>query len=157
MRLCVSGINPYYVQTLCMIFFPGEKFTEEAEDDGCMEVSVQMTGAGAAARAVLTFGGKRAESARTVPTRDDLTAERLQKIAVGHVVLATAGELVHYRPSWGMLTGVRPSKVATDLLLRGISKTRVRRMLASDYMVIPKKAALATDVAPTLEAGEGAA
>ena len=147
MKLRVTGINPYYVQTLCMIFFPGEKFTDEADGDGCMEVSVQTDETSAAAHAVLTWGGKRTESTRTVAAREDLTAERTAKIAVGHVVLATAGELLHYRPSWGMLTGVRPSKVATDLLLRGISKTRVRRMLASDYMVIPKKAALATDVA----------
>ena len=29
MKLNVSGnINHYYVQTLCMIFFPGEKFSE---------------------------------------------------------------------------------------------------------------------------------
>jgi len=147
MKLRVTGINPYYVQTLCMIFFPGEKYTDEDDGGGCMEVSVKTDANGAAAHAVLTRGGKRAESSRTVAAREDLTAERTAKIAVGHVVLATAGELVHYRPSWGMLTGVRPSKVATDLLLRGVSKTRVRRLLASDYMVIPKKAALATDVA----------
>ena len=39
MKLNVSGeINEYYVQTLCMIFFPGEKFSdkslEEAEENG---------------------------------------------------------------------------------------------------------------------------
>ena len=32
MKLYVEGnINRYYVQTLCMIFFPGEKFPEEEE------------------------------------------------------------------------------------------------------------------------------
>ena len=34
MRLNISGnINSYYVQTLCMIFFPGEKFSDAAEID----------------------------------------------------------------------------------------------------------------------------
>ena len=34
MKLSISGnINEYYVQTLCMIFFPGEKFSEKAEED----------------------------------------------------------------------------------------------------------------------------
>jgi len=37
--------------------------------------------------------------------------------------------------------------VATELLQRGMSKTRVKRTLSSEYLVIPKKAALATDVA----------
>ena len=54
---------------------------------------------------------------------------------------------MHYRPSWGMLTGVRPSKVATEMLLKGMSKTQVRKKLASQYQVLTKKAALATDVA----------
>ena len=34
MKLKVSGnINEYYVQTLCMIFFPGEKFSEAQVED----------------------------------------------------------------------------------------------------------------------------
>ena len=34
MKLNISGnINSYYVQTLCMIFFPGEKFSDKAEED----------------------------------------------------------------------------------------------------------------------------
>ena len=32
MKLTVTGdINSFYVQTLCMIFFPGEKFNENQE------------------------------------------------------------------------------------------------------------------------------
>ena len=34
MKLNISGnINSYYVQTLCMIFFPGEKFSDTAAED----------------------------------------------------------------------------------------------------------------------------
>ena len=32
MKLTVKGdINAFYVQTLCMIFFPGEKFSQDQE------------------------------------------------------------------------------------------------------------------------------
>ena len=32
MRLYIEGpVNKYYVQTLCMIFFPGAKFSDEEE------------------------------------------------------------------------------------------------------------------------------
>ena len=104
MKLTVSGdINAFYVQTLCMIFFPGEKFVEN----------------------------------------QIITA----KIATGNGVLAVGSEILGYRPSWGMLTGVRPSKVAMEMLLNGNSKTKVKKILSSDYFVIPKKAALATDIA----------
>ena len=64
-------------------------------------------------------------------------------------VLAAGGALLGYRPAWGMMIGVRPSKVASELLDAGNSKTRVKKILNSDYLVIPKKAALATNIAIT--------
>ena len=76
-----------------------------------------------------------------------IKVQRTAKIAAGNVVLAVGSELLGYRPSWGMLTGVRPSKVAMEMLLNGNSKTKVRKILNNDYFVIPKKAALATDIA----------
>ena len=149
MKLHIEGnINAYYVQTLCMIFFPGEKFSAEGEEDAhelYLRINESEDGVFAAARIICD--GKSATAEKALERREDLGADRLKKIVIGHVILSAAGELLHYRPSWGMLTGVRPSKVATELLLKGHSKTRVKKMLASDYLVIPKKAALATDVA----------
>ncbi len=149
MKLHIEGsINAYYVQTLLMIFFPGEKFSGQDEADAhefFLRVTENESGIAAAAR--LICDGKEHVTEKSREYREDLTVDRLRKIVIGHAVLAVASEHLHYRPSWGMLTGVRPSKVATELLLRGMSKTRVRRALTSDYMVIPKKAALATDVA----------
>ena len=48
MKLNVSGnINQYYVQTLCMIFFPGEHFSEDEKNraDGVAvpEMSLVLT------------------------------------------------------------------------------------------------------------------
>jgi oxygen-independent coproporphyrinogen-3 oxidase len=48
-----------------------------------------------------------------------------------------------------MMIGVRPSKIASEMLDAGYSKTKVKRVLNSDYLVIPKKAALATSIALT--------
>ncbi len=149
MKLHIEGnINAYYVQTLCMIFFPGEKFSPEGvEDPHELYLTVTESEGGVTAIARIVCDGKTATAEKTLEPRADLTADRLKKIAIGHVVLNAAGEVLHYRPSWGMLTGVRPSKVATELLQLGNSKTRTKKALASDYLVIPKKAALATDVA----------
>ena len=149
MKLHIEGnINAYYVQTLCMIFFPGEKFSPEGvEDPHELYLTVTESEGGVTATARIVCDGKTATAEKTLEPRADLTADRLKKIAIGHVVLNAAGEVLHYRPSWGMLTGVRPSKVATELLQLGNSKTRTKKALASDYLVIPKKAALATDVA----------
>lgn len=145
-----GDLNRYYVQTLCMIFFPGEKFsdTEEPSPDK-PELWVKLVraegGYSASARAVL--GERSFEAERTQAKEDGMTDERCAKLAVGGAVIGALGSLLEYRPSWGMLTGVRPSKVATEMLLGGMSKTRVKKMLTSRYMAFPKKAALATEVA----------
>ena len=151
MKLTVTGdINAFYVQTLCMIFFPGEKFVENQEitdDTPIMEVEVRNSETGSYAKAKLTYRGKTAESEKTVEFIPQVTKQRTAKIAAGNVVLAVGSEILGYRPSWGMLTGVRPSKVAMEMLLNGNSKAKVRKILNNDYFVIPKKAALATDIA----------
>ncbi len=151
MKLIIDGqVNVYYVQTLCMIFFPGEKFSEdqpETSDTPVLELKVKQDEVGYDVYAKLTLGQKQSEAQRNYAYRQDVDRDKLLKLALGDVILAVGGEVCGYRPSWGMLTGVRPSKVATEMLKKGISKTRVKKILSSEYLVIPKKAALATDVA----------
>lgn len=151
MKLILEGnINAYYVQTLCMIFFPGAKFgAAEQENPDAPELYLRMTeqADGVDVFVRVTAEGKTAESEKFYAYNQDTDATKTAKMACGAAVIAACGEILGYRPSWGMLTGVRPSKVATELLQAGVSKTRVKRTLASEYFVIPKKAALATDVA----------
>lgn len=151
MKLIIDGhVNVYYVQTLCMIFFPGEKFSEDqpiTPETPVMEISVASDEIGYTVDAKLRLGSKQAQATRKYAYREDVDKDKLLKFALGDAILAVGGEVCGYRPSWGMLTGVRPSKVATDLLKKGVSKTRVKKILSSEYFVIPKKAALATDVA----------
>ena len=151
MKLTVTGdINAFYVQTLCMIFFPGEKFVENqeiTEDTPIMQVSVTNSESDSYAKATLTYRGKTVESEKSVEFSPERTKQRTAKIAAGNVVLAVCSEILGYRPSWGMLTGVRPAKVAMEMLLNNNSKAKVRKILNNDYFVIPKKAALATDIA----------
>ena len=135
-----------------MIFFPGEKFSENAEEDPDiatpeLSLSLEENDSGVVVRAELSLDGKFSSCEKIYTIRDDVTYDRLKKIAVGDAVLAVCGEVIGYRPSWGMLVGVRPSKVATELFSQGMSKTKVKKTLVSDYFVIPKKAALATEVA----------
>ena len=145
-----SPVNKYYVQTLCMIFFPGEKFGEKEEersDAPSLYLKTEKREECIAAMARMRIGDKEAVSEKEALLIPQRTEERTMKIAVGAAILSAAGELVGYRPSWGMLIGVRPSKVATEMLNGGVSKTKVKKILTSDYLVIPKKAALAVDVA----------
>ncbi len=145
-----SPINKYYVQTLCMIFFPGSKFKDETEDSvnpHSLYLKTVSDEEGISSYAKMTYNGKTTEAERRVEYSTTRTRERTLKLAVGLAVLSCGSELLGYRPAWGMLVGVRPSKVATEMLNSGMSKTRVKKILTSEYLVIPKKAALAVDVA----------
>ena len=145
-----SPINKYYVQTLAMIFFPGEKFgeaEEESPDVPALDLKTEYKEEGVFAVAEIKLGDRVCRAEKLTEYSEHRTRERTLKIAVGAAILAVCGELKGYKPSWGMLVGVRPSKVATEMLNAGISKTRVKKILASDYLVIPKKATLAVDVA----------
>ena len=131
-----------------MIFFPGEKFTQDpiiTEETPVMQVSVTNSETASFATATLTYMGRTATAEKTVDFIPERTKQRTAKIAAGNVVLAVGSEILGYRPSWGILTGVRPSKVAMEMLLNGNSKAKVRKILNNDYYVIPKKASLATE------------
>ena len=151
MKLILDGeINQYYVQTLCMIFFPGEKFgaaEQTAKNGPELRLRITKREQFVTAKATIKVGTEKATAIRKLEYGKQTSEEQVVKMACGAAVISACGELLGYRPSWGILTGVRPSKVATDLLRRGISKTRVKRILTSEYFVIPKKAALATDIA----------
>ena len=147
-----SPINKYYVQTLGMIFFPGEHFSESeelAEGEPVLSVKTVEEENGIRAFATASVNEKSESSEYFAEFTADRTTERVLKLAIGGAVLAAMGTLVSYRPAWGMMIGVRPSKIASEMLDSGYSKTKVKRILNSDYLVIPKKAALATSIALT--------
>ncbi len=151
MILHINGdINRYYVQTLCMIFFPGASFPDDEEPgEDIPELTLTLTKVenGYNASTFVKLGNNTAEYVRESLIRHDLSDERCKKLAVGASVAGALGKLLEYRPTWGILTGVRPTKVATEMLATGMSKTRVKRQLMSDYMLYAKKANLATEVA----------
>ena len=155
MILTIEGTEAkYYIQTICLIFFPGSKFgeNEEAGDDVPeVSVSVSQNGEGGfLCRAKIRMNGEEAEAVgEAVPDETVKTQSRLEKLAIGRAVFEAGKKFFRHAPPWGILTGVRPSKVAMELLQDGLGVQRSRRILRDEYFVNPKKAALAVNVANT--------
>ena len=151
MKVIIDGaINVYYVQTLCMIYFPGTKFAEDeviTPETPILHLKLNENESQVTADASLQIGARIVSATHASPRTSEQTLERTRKLAVGAAVTKACGDMLGYHPSWGMLTGVRPSKVATQLLSSGVERTEVEHRLTSEYFVIPKKAALATEVA----------
>ncbi|MBQ9117465.1 MAG: coproporphyrinogen dehydrogenase HemZ [Clostridia bacterium] len=150
MKLFIDGkINRYYIQTLCMIFFPGAKFAEDEElleSTDVLRMTVRDVEGGIYARAEVTSGGKTSCGERTEPFSSERTAERTAKIACGVAIFKAGEALFGCTPPWGILTGVRPAKMAEELLADHGSITAVRDVLCKEYFVNPKKASLLCDI-----------
>ncbi len=154
MILRINGdINQYYVQTLCMVFFPGAKFNEEANrdpDTPRVTVSVRKYKNGnVRAMVEIKAFGKVSKAEELATPSPYITPERMDKIALGRAMFAAGKELFGHIPPWGVLTGVRPSKVATELIELGNGIIRSKRILRDEYFLNPQKAALAVSVANT--------
>ena len=150
MKVTIEGdANRYYVQTLCMIFFPGAKFSENEEiTEETPEVVVHTSREGGAVTATVTISiGSLSSSYTHTASREEGRRIDEGKIAVGIALFKAGEKLFGYTPSWGILTGVRPTKLAKELYAAGISNEEIRHILCEEYIVNPKKAAIAADIA----------
>lgn len=143
-------INLSYVQNLCLIFFPGEKFSDKespSESTPVLDLRVEKTDAGCYALAKMTVGDKSEVAEYFAEPKPMYTEERMAKIVVGTAMYNCGCKLLNYRPPWGILTGIRPAKVAWSLYSDLETKTATKKTLSSDYLLSPKKAQLATNIA----------
>ncbi len=152
MILHVDGdINRYYVQTLCMIFFPGSTFGENEEcGEDIPEVTVHVYPDGE--NAVTAFVSIRlndrvCEATETVSLDEEIVIATHASIAVGRAIFSAGKDLLGHIPPWGILTGVRPAKVAGNLLKGGKGIIKTKKIMRDEYFLHPQKAALAASVA----------
>lgn len=151
MKLFIDGdINSYYVQTLCMLFFPGAKFSQEeelTENSDVLSLTMRTSDEGVTAYAEMRSGGKSVKKERFEPYREGFTKVKTAKIASGVAVLAAGEALFECTPPWGIMTGVRPAKIALPYVQSGMTSSQVRNAMCNEYFLNPKKASLLTDIA----------
>ena len=148
-----EAINASYVQTLCLVFFPGSKFGQnEIPSEDTPEMTVRILSRddeNVTAEAVLLYRQKVTCGTGSATANEDISRSQILKIAVGRAVFEAGKKYFGYMPPWGILTGVRSSKVAVEMLLNGKGIRRARQILRDEYFVNPKKASLAVSVAST--------
>ena len=152
MILNVEGnINRYYVQTLCMVFFPGATFGEnELPGMGVPEVNVNVYNdeeGDVTAFVSMKLNDRTCEATETVRKDEDISVAEHSAIAVGRAVFAAGKELLGHIPPWGILTGVRPAKIASSILAEGRGVLKTKKILRDEYFLNHQKAALAVSVA----------
>ncbi len=152
-------LNDYHFQTLCMLYYPGEKFppnATEAENEASFSVSpVNNDGCDGCRSTVVLRCGDRCERSECTLFTSSFTFEAdlafAVQAAVGKAFLDAGRKLFGFVPPWGYLTGLRPVKRARFHKDKGLSAEEVYNMFTADYCVSPEKARLSLDIAATEE------
>ena len=155
MKLYLKGHTERYpVEQLQMQLF-GDRPTQFVEtpfsgEDGAVS-SLHDGKIYRTATAKITLDGKTATAARRIPlTKADV---RLTRRILQQSYYLAAVQLLPEAPPWGALSGVRPTKLATKVLLEGGRELDADRMLRDVYFVTPERRRLCLDASRhTLEA-----
>ncbi len=152
MKLTVIGeIAEFYVQTLCLLFFPCSKFSTSAENsEGEPEIHVKSVKSKEGFEAFVDIAlCESVYSGHCITERAcDLSNPAMaEKITVGKAFLQAGFKACKTSPPWGVLTGVRPSKLAMKNLNSGMTFSQNVDALISDFGLEKEKADLAVTVA----------
>ena len=146
-----GDINRFYVQTLCLIFFPGAKFSESeelTENTTVVDVAVRDNETNIYSRVDIKCMGKMYRGESTISREEKFTRPQMAvKICVGRAFLEAGKKMGLSSVPWGILTGVRPSKFALSNLERGMNTEECISSLMTEFGVSPAKARLAASVA----------
>lgn len=145
-------LNDYYFQTMCLLYFPGEKFKADFVSENYAYFYLEETEKNIFnAKVILASGLKRGEGSfcggyePSIPMNDDFYAMN----AIGKAFLQAGKNLFGFELPWGYITGLRPVKRAKYYLDRGYSADSVIELFNRDYEVSLEKSTLSVETALT--------
>ena len=161
---CKKNKFTYNVYHITKAFFPSEEITQKVDEKQESLVELKLPGgscfslapeeirgelpglAGAeAADARSDSGEKAADAVPFAGTEEELA--QAEKRAVTRRVYRFLCEASGSELAWGTLTGVRPTKLAMQMLEEGKSREEITGFLKSEYFVTEKKAGLGYEIA----------
>lgn len=136
-----------------MVFFPGATFGENEEPgEDVPEVTIDVhrdKSDNVIAYVSVKLNDRVCDATETLPASENITIATHESVAVGRALFAAGQELLGHIPPWGILTGIRPAKVAGSLITSGNGIIKSKKILRDEYFLNPQKAALAVSVAAT--------
>ncbi len=149
MILYIDGHDFHYeMENLCRVFFPEEQIrTIRSDEIGEPHVttSLRETSGGCIVSCEVQLDGSRFASEDIIPSqqaREGGECERRMAVTLFDTLSRATG----YRPQWGILTGVRPSKLMNRLIAQ-YGADGAREYFQKRLLVSPDKTALAFHVA----------
>lgn len=143
----------YECENLCRVYYPNEKinivYDDSGEDDKTVITRCVPTDGGNTVEVEVCIGGElRKASSSVVADKDELRDK--SELETARLMFALLSELTGYTPPWGVLTGVRPSKLMLRLSEQ-YGADKAYRYFTEDLLVSEEKATLAQTVAKAEE------
>ncbi len=146
MKLDIIGeINRTYCQNLCLIFFPGEKFPESGEEQGehpYAYIKTEENDGYIVSEAMIRVGQREEHGFGRTGIKDSVSRNRAFKTSVGEAMLEAGSKHLGTPPPWGILTGVRPAKIAAEMGERGLDRDGIVEALIKEFHPTREKAEL---------------
>ncbi len=143
---CISHNYLYETEKLLMLFFPLEKNTaykEFKEDNGnYFYTEINREEKFIRFKAAFSYKGEKSETEKTLPI-DDCKDEEYELLSLAYPLLK---ERCGFYPEWGMLTGVRPSKLIMNKVLE-VGEDGAKDYFINHFFADEKKTELALSVA----------
>lgn len=146
MIIFISGHKFHFeIENLCRMFFPNSEIKLNYEindiDDDFLLTSMISVGGRTELRAEIRVGDKSADFSDYLDVYNDDDAEYKLALCVFKCLHFVTG----YTPAWGLLTGVRPSKLMSKLIDQ-LGETQARRYFTDKLLVSEQKTNLAAKV-----------
>lgn len=142
LNLCGHDFH-YECENLCRVFYPNDpvRIVRDADDPAALTSRMQQTDGGFVLSAA--WDGEREDVFVPADTPQLRDAEEL---AASLAIFRLLQRRTRYTPPWGMLTGVRPSKLMITLI-NDLGEDGAKRYFQEQLLVQPEKTALAAAVA----------
>lgn len=152
MILYICGHDFHYeMENLCRVFFPNEKITvsDTLPESGAPEVETYLDGAsgGYSVRVRVNVGDKTETRSAEVPKTDEPEKDECER-TMARELFSALSAVTGYVPPWGILTGVRPSKLMLKLI-ESLDEKGAYDYFTKKLLVSEPKARLAQSVAGT--------
>ena len=152
MILYICGHDFHYeMENLCRVFFPNEKITvsDTLPESGAPEVETYLDGAsgGYSVRVRVNVGDKTETRSTEVPKTDEPEKDECER-TMARELFSALSAVTGYLPPWGILTGVRPSKLMLKLI-ESLDEKGAYDYFTKKLLVSEPKARLAQSVVGT--------
>lgn len=161
MKLTVNNktnyLNEYFFQTLILLYFQGEKFPKDSEnEEKSITFYLEERDGGVFCRVNVELPTRTEQGESFITPEMLLGSENdmssAANAAAGKAFLECGKKLFGFELPWGQLTGIRPAKRALGFLENGKTPDEVKTIFKNDYSVSDEKINMCLEIASRQQA-----